>query len=127
MSDSTNFQVPDDWRGEIMTKIRQLFKQADPEILEEVKYITASNPNGVLVWYKNGMISTGEIYKQHLRLAFSKGPALKKHDPKGLFNAYRAIIIKEADKLNESAFKAIIKAAVELNSDAHSSKKANRN
>lgn len=115
-ADNPEFQLPDDWRGEVMTTIRQLIKETDPQIKEEVKYKTATNPNGVLVWYRDGMITTGEIYKKHLRLAFSKGVALKEHDPKGLFNAYRAIILHEEDKLDETAFKEIIRSAVKLNS-----------
>lgn len=104
-----------DWRIKTMSQIRKLIKQADPDILEEVKYKTPSNPDGVFVWYKNGMLTTGETYKKHLRFAFSKGPALKEMDKKGLINSYRAIIIHEEDKLDESAFKRLIKDAVALN------------
>ena len=104
-----------DWREKIMLQIRALIKQADPEIIEDIKYKTASNPDGVFVWYKNGMICTGETYKNHLRMAFAKGPALKEYDPKGLINTYRAIVIHEEDKINESDFKDLIRAAVELN------------
>lgn len=114
-SANPDFELPDDWRGQVMSRIRQLFTQADPEITEEVKYKTASNPNGVLVWYKNGMLSTGEVYKQHLRLTFSKGNQLKDQDPTGLINAYRAILIKEADQLDEKAFIELIRAAVAVN------------
>ncbi len=110
------YNLPADWRGDVMTQIRILIKQADPEIIEDVKWKTPSNPDGVLVWYKDGMITTGEIYKKHIRLAFAKGPALKDHDPKGLINSYRAIIIHEEDKINERAFKDLIRAAVALNS-----------
>lgn len=113
--DNPEFQLPDDWRGELMTTIRQLIKEADLEIREEVKYKTTSNPNGVLVWYRDGMITTGELYKKHLRLAFSKGVALKEHDPKGLFNAYRAVLLHEEDTLDHEAFKDIIRQAVALN------------
>lgn len=115
VSESDTFILPDDWRGKMMTQIRRLIKATDPAITEMVKYRTASNPNGVLVWYKNGMISTGEIYKKHLRIALAKGNLLKTHDPKGLINTYRAIIIQEKDILDEEAFKNLIRAAVELN------------
>lgn len=121
-----DYQIPDDWRGKMISRIRELMKEADPEIIEEVKYKTASNPNGVLVWYCDGMISTGEVYKQHLRLGFSKGVILKENDPKGLFNAYRAILIHEEDKLDEAAFKEIVRAAVSLNKEAKSKKLASK-
>lgn len=109
-----------DWREEMMSHIRDLIKEADPEIVEEKKYKTPSNPEGVFVWYKEGMISTGETYKKHLRLAFTKGPELKEYDPKGLINSYRAIILHEEDKFDDEAFKDLIKAAVKLNSDKKS-------
>jgi hypothetical protein len=104
-----------DWREKTMSRIRELIKQADPDIKEEIKYKTASNPAGVFVWYKDGMLTTGETYKQHLRLAFAKGPALKQKDSQGLINTYRAIIIREGDKLDEPAFKQLIQDAVALN------------
>jgi hypothetical protein len=116
LSNKESFELPDDWRGKVMSKIRELIKQADPEVIEDVKYKTASNPNGVLVWYHDGMISTGEVYKKHLRLAFAKGHLLKDQDPKGLINTYRAVILKEEDKLDEKAFKDLFRAAVALNS-----------
>lgn len=112
-----------DWRGKTMSRIRALIKQADPEIEMKVKYKTPSNPAGVFVWYREGMICTGETYKQHLRLSFAKGPALKDKDPKGLINTYRAMVIHEEDKLNERAFKALIKAAVALNRKGKEEKK----
>lgn len=112
---NVEFVLPDDWRGTVMSRIRELIKEADPEIIEEVKYKTASNPNGVLVWYHTGMLSTGEIYNKHLRLGLANGNVLKDQDPKGLINSYRAIIIHEKDTLDESAFKKIIKAAVTYN------------
>lgn len=106
-----------DWRTKTMSRIRKLIKQADPNIIEEVKYKTPSNPAGVFVWYRDGMISTGETYKKHLRLSFAKGPALKKKDTKGLINSYRAMLIHEEDKLNETAFKKLIRDAVALNQE----------
>lgn len=107
-----------DWRGEKLAQIRNLIKQADPDVLEEVKWKAPSNPDGVPVWSHDGIICTGETYKNHLRIAFAKGPSLK--DPKGLLNTYRAIVIREGDKINESAFKELINSAVELN---HKNKK----
>lgn len=112
-----------DWRTKTMGRIRKLIKQADPKITEEVKYKTPSNPAGVFVWYRDGMISTGETYKKHLRLSFAKGPALKKKDTKGLINSYRAILINEGEKLNEAAFKKLVRDAVALNQEKKSSAK----
>ena len=120
---NSEFKLPDDWRGAVMSQIRQLIQEADPEITEEVKYKTASNPNGVLVWYKNGMISTGEVYKQHLRLGLTKGNLLKDQDPKGLINSYRAILIHDGDEVDEKAFKDLIRAAVTLNNEKKNKKK----
>lgn len=117
-----DFILPDDWRGKLMTQIRILIKEADSEIVEEVKYKTASNPNGVLVWYKDGIITTGEVYQKHLRLSFTRGPELKNHDPKGLINSYRAIILHEEDKLNENAFKKLILEAAKLNRESKNKK-----
>jgi len=102
-----------DWRGERLEQLRALIKQADPEIVEEVKWKKASNPDGIPVWSHDGMICTGEFYKSHLRLTFAKAASLK--DPKSLFNAPRAIIIHEGDTIDEAAFKNIIQAAVEVN------------
>lgn len=102
-----------DWRAQRLSRIRTLIHQADPEVVEEVKYKMPSNPAGIPVWYHDGMICTGETYKEHLRLTFAKGPSLK--DPKGLFNRHTAIVIREEDKLDEAAFKNIIRAAVTLN------------
>ena len=104
-----------DWRAKTMSRIRRLIKQADPEVDEEVKWKTPSNPAGALVWFHDGMICTGETFKNHLRLAFAKGPALKEQDPKGLINTYRAIVIHEGGKIDEAAFKDLIRAAVALN------------
>ena len=102
-----------DWRGKAMSRIRTLIKQADPKVVEEVKWRKPSNPAGIPVWYHDGLICTGETYKNHLRLTFAKGYALK--DPKGLINSYRSMLINEGDKINETAFKALIRAAVALN------------
>ena len=102
-----------DWRGDKLAYVRTLIKQADPDVIEEVKWKKPSDPDGIPVWYHDGIICTGETYKNHLRLTFAKGASLR--DPKGLFKAYRAIIINEGDKINEDAFKDLIRAAVVLN------------
>lgn len=108
-----------DWRGETLSRIRALIKQADPEVTEEVKWIKPSNPLGVPVWEHAGIICTGETYKDKVKLTFAKGASLD--DPSGLFNSSldggtrRAIDIHEGDKIDEKAFKALIRAAVELN------------
>ncbi len=99
-----------------MARVRTLIKQAAPKVTEEIKYRTKTNPGGVPCWYLDGMICTGETYKEHLRFTFSKGRALKKdHDPKNVLNRFTAITLTETDKLNETAFKQLIKAAVALN------------
>ncbi len=103
-----------DWRGETLARVRQLIEEADPEITEEWKW------RGVPVWTDGGIVCTGESYKTHVKLTFAKGASIK--DPKGIFNsslegkARRAIDLHEGDKINESAFKDIIRAAVKLNS-----------
>lgn len=108
-----------DWRGETLSRIRALIKQADPEVIEEVKWIKPSNPLGVPVWEHAGIICTGETYKDKVKFTFAKGASLD--DPSGLFNSSldggtrRAIDIHEGDKIDEKAFKALIRAAVELN------------
>lgn len=102
-----------DWRVTRLARIRTLIKQADPEVVEEVKYKVPSNPAGVPVWYHDGMICTGETYQKHLRFSFAKGPELK--DPRGLINTYRAMVIHEEDTLDEKAFKDLIREAVALN------------
>ena len=103
-----------DWRGKAMSQIRALIKQADPKVVEEIKWRKPSNPAGIPVWYHDGMICTGETYKDHLRLTFAKGSSLR--NPKGLINSYRSMLIHESDKINEVAFKDLIRAAVALNS-----------
>jgi hypothetical protein len=108
-----------DWRGKALSQIRDLIKQADPDVVEEVKWRKPSNPAGVPVWYHDGIICTGETYMNHVRLTFAKGASLK--DPKGLFNSgldgnvRRAIDIREGDKIDEAALKDLIRAAVALN------------
>ena len=109
-----------DWRGETLARMRALIKQADPKVVEEVKWRKPSNSMlGVPVWEHDGIICTGETYKAAVKLTFAKGASLK--DPSGLFNASlegnmrRAIDIHEGDKIDEKAFKALIREAVALN------------
>jgi hypothetical protein len=111
-----------DWRGKTLSRLRALIKQADPEVVEELKWRKPSNPGGVPVWYHDGIICTGETYKNHVRMTFAKGASLK--DSKGLFNASlegnarRAIDFHEGDKVDGKALKALIRAAVKLNTSA---------
>lgn len=109
-----------DWCKQRMEKIRALIKAADPKITEEQKYKKPTNPAGIPVWYREGMICTGETYKEHLRLTFFKGSKLK--DSKGVLNKHTALVLKEDDKLNESAFKALIREAVAFNLEKKESK-----
>jgi hypothetical protein len=107
-----------DWRGQMLTKVRNLIRQADPQVVEEWKW-------GTPVWSHNGLICTGETYKDHVKMTFAKGASLK--DPDGLFTqdgtVRRAIDFHEGDKVNEPALKALIRSAVALNM---SSRKASR-
>ncbi len=109
-----------DWRVEMLSKLRALIEQADPEIVEERKWRKASNAMaGVPVWSHGGIVCTGETYKNAVKLTFAKGASLK--DPSGLFNASldggtrRAIDVHEGDRVNAKAFKDLIRAAVALN------------
>ncbi len=105
-----------DWRGETLAKVRRLIKEADPNIVEEWKWVKPTNP-GTPVWSHNGGICTGETYKSVVKLTFFKGASLD--DPSHLFNqpgtVRRAIDIHEGDKIDEEAFKTLILAAVKLN------------
>jgi hypothetical protein len=112
-----------DWRGKILACVRALIRQADPHVVEEVKWRKPSNGMlGVPVWEHDGIICTGETYKAAVKLTFAKGASLP--DPKGLFNASlegnmrRAIDFHEGDEIDEKAFRALIRAAVELNISA---------
>src|SRR5262249_44487521 len=102
-----------DWRGELLSRLRTLVKQADPEVVEEWKW------RGVPVWYHDGMVCTGETYKDVVKMTFAKGAALK--DPSRLFNSSlegnvrRAIDFHEGEKVNEAALKTLVRAAVALN------------
>jgi hypothetical protein len=109
-----------DWRGEMLARVRRLIKQADPEVVEEVKWRKPSNSmSGVPVWSHAGIICTGETYKNVVKMTFAKGASLK--DPSGLFNsslegnARRAIDFHEGDEIDEKALKALVRAAVALN------------
>jgi hypothetical protein len=108
-----------DWRGESLSRIRVLIKQAVPEVVEEIKWQKPSNPFGVPVWSREGIICTGETYKDKVKLTFAKGASLE--DPAGLFNAElggkvrRAIDLREKDELAEGAFKTLVRSAAELN------------
>jgi hypothetical protein len=108
-----------DWRTETLERVRKLISEADPDAVEEVKWRKPSNPAGVPVWSHGGMICTGETYRDKVKLTFAKGASLP--DPKRLFNASleggtrRAIDIRDGEKIDEGAFKALIRAAVALN------------
>lgn len=124
-----------DWRGETLARIRALIKEADPEVVEEVKWRKPSNAMlGVPVWEHDGIICTGETYRDKVKLTFANGAALA--DPSGLFNSSldgnvrRAIDFHEGDKIDGTAFKALIRAAIALNTSkratarpAHAQKK----
>jgi hypothetical protein len=108
-----------DWRHETLDRIRVLIEETDPDVSEEAKWVKASNPAGVPTWSHDGIICTGEIYKDKVKVTFMHGASLD--DPDRLFNASldagtrRAIDIVEGSELDEPAFKALIRAAVELN------------
>jgi hypothetical protein len=112
-----------DWRGKTLGRMRKLIKEADPDVVEELKWIKPSSP-GTPVWSHDGIITTGESYKNAVKLTFAKGASLK--DPTGLFNSSldgnvrRAIDIHEGEEVDESAFKALVRQAVALNSSGKS-------
>jgi hypothetical protein len=121
----------DDWRGETLARIRRLIKEADPDVVEEVKWRKPSNAMlGVPVWEHDGIICTGETYKAIVKLTFAKGAALK--DPSGLFNSSlegntrRAIDIHEGDRIDDKALKALIRAAVALNTSSVAQRRGTR-
>ena len=111
-----------DWRGETLSRIRGLIKQAVPEVVEEVKWRRPANPAGVPVWSHNGILCIGETYKNHVRVTFAAGASLK--DTKGLFNsslegnAFRAIVIHEGDEIDDEGFRSLIRAAAALNASS---------
>jgi hypothetical protein len=106
----------DDWRGELLGRLRALIKEADPDVVEEWKW------RGVPVWYHDGMLCTGETYKSVVKMTFAKGASLE--DPAGLFNSSldgntrRAIDFHEGEKIDEDALKALVRAAVALNTSS---------
>ena len=112
-------QSGSDWRAETLAQVRRLIQEADPDIVEERKWIQPTNPLGVPVWSHAGIVCTGETYKQVVKLTFARGASLE--DPRGLFNSSlegntrRAIDIREGEVLDARAFKALVKAAVAEN------------
>jgi hypothetical protein len=115
-------QKTGDWRGAILSRLRILVKQADPKVVEEVKWIKPTNPLGTMVWSHEGLISTCETYKNHVKMTFPRGASLD--DPSHLFNSsldarvWRAIDFHEGDKINERALKDLIRSAIALNAAA---------
>jgi hypothetical protein len=114
-----------DWRAETLSKMRKLVKEADPDVIEEVKWAKATSP-GTPTWSHDGIICTGEAYKSVVKLTFAKGASLK--DPGKLFNSSlegntrRAIDIREGEKVDAAKFKALIRAAVALNTSGTKAK-----
>ena len=108
-----------DWRGATLARLRRLIREADPDVVEAVKWRKPSNPLGVAVWEDHGMICTGEIYKDKVKLTFARGASVE--DPSELFNASldggtrRAIDFRDGDQVDEQSFKALIREAVALN------------
>jgi hypothetical protein len=108
-----------DWRGAMLATVRRLIREVDPDVFEEVKWRKPSNPSGVPVWEHAGIICTGEVYKDKVKLTFARGASLE--DPSDLFNAglgggtRRAIDIREGDIIDEGTFKALVREAVALN------------
>lgn len=108
-----------DWRGEALARLRALIKAADPDVVEGVKWRKPSNPAGVPVWEHAGLICTGEVYKDKVKLTFARGASLD--DPAGLFNASleggtrRAIDVREGETIDAAAFKALIREAIAAN------------
>src|SRR6204780_1342953 len=118
-----------DWRGETLAHVRQLIHDADPDIKEEWKWVKPRSP-GTPVWSRDGIVCTGESYKQVVKLTFARGASLK--DPKKLFNSSlegktrRAIDLREGEKIDEAAFKQLIRAAVAANSAAQAQRSAKK-
>jgi hypothetical protein len=112
----------DDWRGETLARVRALIREADPEVVEAVKWRKPSNPAGVPVWEHGGILCTGETYRDKVKLTFARGAALD--DPAGLFNSSlegntrRAIDIREGETIDGEALKALVRAAVAANGAA---------
>lgn len=112
----------DDWRGETLARIRALIREAVPDVVEDVKWRKPSNPAGIPTWSHAGLICTGETYKDKVKITFSRGAGLE--DPSGLFNSSltgntrRAIDIREGDRIDDEAMKALVRSAVTLNRSA---------
>jgi hypothetical protein len=119
---SKRTKEPSDWRERTLARVRHVIKEADPEIVEEFKWKKPSNPEGIPVWSHDGIVCTGETYKNHIKMTFAKGASLK--DPDRLFNASlegsvtRAIDIHEGESINEAALKKLIRAAAALNQES---------
>ena len=126
MSDKSGSELIDeklgtmgDWRGAMLARLRRLIHEADPAVEEAVKWRKPSNPAGVPVWEHDGMLCTGETYKDKVKLTFARGASID--DPSGLFNSSleggtrRAIDFREGDEVDETAFKALIREAVAVN------------
>ena len=122
---SERFAELEDWRGTTLTRVRKLIREADPDVVEEWKWVKPTHP-GTPVWSHEGIICTGEHYKKAVKLTFPKGASLK--DPARLFNSSldgnvrRAIDIHEGEDVDETAFKALIRQAVTLNRSGKSKK-----
>jgi hypothetical protein len=116
-----------DWRDAMISRIRKSIEQAAPGVTEERKWAKASNPDGVPTWYLDGLICTGETYKDHVKVTFARGGSLK--DPARLFKAgtegavRRAVDLYEGDKLDEKAFKTLVRDAVALNKEKASARR----
>lgn len=108
-----------DWRGDVLSRVRALIHQADPAVLEDVKWVKPTNPHGVPTWSHDGLVCTGEVYKAYVKLTFAHGAKIE--DPDELFNASldggtrRAIDLRELDVLDGAAFKALFLRAVKFN------------
>ena len=119
-----------DWRGKMLDRLRDIIRQADPDIVEAVKWRKPSNPLGVPAWERDGIICTGEIYKDRVKLTFANGAAIE--DPAGLFNSSldgnvrRAIDFSEGQAVDAEALKTLVRAAVALNASNAASKKKKR-
>lgn len=122
--------MTDDWRVATLNRLRVLIQEADPEVVEEAKWVKPTNPAGVPTWSHDGIICTGETYKDKVKLTFAQGASLP--DPNGLFNSSlegntrRAIDIIEGEDLDADAFKELIRAAVDVNVSRAASKRGSR-
>lgn len=119
--------APGDWRDAMLSRIRKLIEQAVPDVTEEQKWAKASNPDCVPTWYHDGLICTGETYKDHVKVTFGRGGSLK--DPARLFKpgtegaVRRAVDLYEGDKLDEKAFKGLVREAAALNEEKASARR----